>query len=66
MGPALTDHNAFHQRTALETRLALASINAEIVLKISTAVDPIDAGAVMFNSRQQNLLNGLVEPFSFS
>ena len=49
MGTALPNHNACNWRATFGTGFPGALINPEIVLEISTAIDPIDTGAITGN-----------------
>ena len=66
MCAALADDNFLNRRATGWTGLACAVVNAEVILKFSTAIDPIKAGSVVFNACQQDGLNGSVQPFNFT
>ena len=50
MGSALGNRRADDQRAANRAGLTFALINLEIVLKITSAIDPVDAGSIVVNS----------------
>ena len=47
MGATLPNNNAPDRGSADRARAALALVHAEMILEVSAAVDPIDAGAVV-------------------
>lgn len=61
MGTPLTNDNSFDGLTALGTRLAGLLINVEIVLEISTTINPINAGSVMIDAGLQGFTDGFQE-----
>ena len=65
MCPALADDNALDFRSADGAGLALTAIHAEMVLEITAAVDPVNAGTVSANSFLQHLPDGHPEDLGF-
>ena len=55
MGAALADDETLDGCAALRARLASALVDAEIILKVTTAVNPVDAGALAVNAFFQDL-----------
>jgi len=55
MGSALPDNDALNRRAANLAGLPGALVNLEMVLKVSTAVNPIDACTMMLDALLQNL-----------
>ena len=56
---ALTDSSALNGSTATWTGVIGLLVDAKVILKIATAVDPVDAGAVVLDSESQGCPNGL-------
>lgn len=56
MRAALANGDALYLRSAAAASLAVALIDLEIVLKVTPAVDPIDAGAVTCYTFLQHLV----------
>ena len=61
MCPALIDEDAFDRLTTYQARLSGPLINAEVVLKITPAIDPVDAGAVVIQSPMEGITDSLPE-----
>lgn len=61
MGAALAEGDALDGRAADGTGLAGALVDAEVVLKIAAAIDPIDGGAIAANAFFQNTAYSLKE-----
>jgi len=59
MGAALSYHGADYRSAADRAGLAGALVDAEMVLKIAAAVDPIDAGPVAADAVGQHVADGL-------
>ena len=60
MCAALADDDLLDGCAANRTRLAVAAIDAEMVLKIAAAINPVDAGAVAADALLKNGLDGLM------
>lgn len=54
MRSALAHHDSFDRRTTLQASLARALIYPEIILKVSSAVDPVDASAIALDPFKQH------------
>ena len=61
---ALADNELLDLGAAHRTRLALATINSKMILKIAAAIDPVYAGAVAADAFLKDSLDGLVQSFS--
>lgn len=61
MSAALTDKNALHRGTTGGALLPLAPINGELILKITPAVDPVNAGSIAADAFLECLANRLPE-----
>ena len=66
MRAALANDDFLNGRATGRTGLACAVVNAEVILKFSAAIDPIETGSIVFYARQQDGLNGCMQPFSFT
>ena len=55
MGAALTDNNPLDLRAAIRAILSGALIDTEVVLKITSPVNPVNAGSVTAYALFQNL-----------
>jgi len=55
VGAALADDKPLDGCAALRARLASTLVDAEIILKITAAVNPVDAGALAVNALLQDL-----------
>ena len=55
VGAALADDETLDGCAALRTRLASPLVDAEIILKVTTAVNPVDACALAVNAFFQDL-----------
>ncbi len=66
MCAALTDDDLFDDRATHRTWLAVAAVHAEMILKITTAIDPVYAGAVVANALLKNDLDSLMQFFGLS
>ena len=66
MRAALADDNFLNGRATGWAGLACAVVNAEVILKISAAIDPIKAGSIVFDARHQDSLNGSVQTLNFA
>jgi hypothetical protein len=55
VGAALPHNYTCNWRATFEARLTGTLVNAEIILKITSAIDPIDAGAMAINTILQDL-----------
>lgn len=58
MGATLSNHDALDAGTANRAGLTLSAIDAEMVLEIAAAVDPIDAGAIAADALFEHLADG--------
>ena len=56
----------FDDRAAHRTWLAIAAVHAKMILKITTAIHPVYAGAVAANALLKNGLDGLMQFFGLS
>src|SRR5688572_12521362 len=65
MCSALADNNTLDKRAANGAGLARAVVNSEIILETATAIDPIEAGSIMFDTGQQDSLNCMIKFFCF-
>ena len=66
MRATLTDDDLLNWRATDGTWLAFAVINPKVILKIPTAINPIETGSVMLYPREQDGLNGCMQPLSFA
>ena len=66
MCAALSYHGANYRSAADRAGLAGALVDAEMVLKIAAAVDPIDAGTIAADALLQDFPDGTVKFFNFS
>jgi hypothetical protein len=57
---ALADNDLPNLGAADRTRLALATINLKVILKIAAAINPIYAGTVAADAFLKNSLDGLM------
>ena len=62
MRTALTDDDLLNGGSTDRAGLAFTVVHAEIILKITTAIDPIETGPVMLDTSEQDGLNGRLEP----
>ena len=58
---ALPDDDFDDWGTAKLAGLVFTSIHMKVILKTSAAVNPIDAGAIVFNAIVQDNLDGLIK-----
>ena len=65
MGPALANSRFLNWFSAADAGLACALIYLKMVLEISTAINPIDAGTVLADALQQNFPDGGQERAGF-
>jgi len=63
---ALTDHQANNRRSAGLAGLPGTTVHAKIVLKITAAVHPIQAGAIVTNALIEDRLYGLMQAVNFT
>ena len=61
----LANNDFLDGRAAHRAGLSLTVVNAEVILKTSAAVDPIEAGSVMLYTGEQDGLNGFMKPLRF-
>jgi hypothetical protein len=64
MSATLPHYYACNWRATFWTRLASALVDAEIVLEITTPVDPINAGSISGDPLHQNRADAGVQPGS--
>ena len=57
MGAALTDDNPLDGGSTSVTRFISPLVNLKLILEITAAVNPIDAGAVGFDPRPEHVLD---------
>ena len=62
MGASLTNNGLVDRLTTARTRVVGLLIDLEMVLEISSAVDPVDTGAVGFNPACQGESDGFQKP----
>ena len=62
MGASLTNNGLVDRLTAAGTRVVGLLIDLEMVLEISSAVDPVDTGAVSFDSSLQGISDRFQQP----
>jgi hypothetical protein len=60
MGPSLTDPFFLNRPTASGAGLPFASIDLKIVLKFTPPINPIQAGAELYDALPEHFLNGVV------
>ena len=65
MCAALTDNDTLYRCAAHRTGFTRAAINSEMVLKTTSAVNPIKAGTIVLDPSLQNRANTPEEFFSF-
>ena len=63
MRPTLSDRDALDGRTTNRTGIACALVNAEVLLKITSAVDPIDTGSLAMDTILQYLADAGPQSF---
>lgn len=66
MRSTLPDDGFCYQSAANGARLTAAAVNAKIVLKVTTAVYPVDAGTIPPDSFLEHTLNGKPEMLDVS
>ena len=64
MGSSLTNSGLVDRLAATRAWIVRLLIDLEMVLKISTAIDPVDTGAVGFNPTRQGEPDSLQQPGS--
>lgn len=62
MGPSLTYRSFVDWLTASGARVAGLLVNLEMILEISTPVDPVNTGSVGFNTLCQSEPDGFQQP----
>jgi hypothetical protein len=65
MGSPLPKRDPFYECSTGVTGLAIALIDIKVILKITSAVNPIDAGTVALDAFKQHLSDGTQEDGCF-
>ena len=63
MRPALPNGNALDRGSANKAGITCALVNAEVILKIASLVDPVDAGPLALDAILQHLADAGPQSF---